>query len=192
MGGAEDTKILRGCLRGDKRAWDGFVDRYSRLIYWSIWKTLEKRTVPNKEDACRETFQEFFRRALEPSCMQKLVDATDITKYLNMTVSNLVHERFRRAGTVEKFEVADDLLQVEAVDRAEDAAQAERRRILESVLGSLKPMQRRCLELHYLDGHTHSEISGLLGLPQDTVSSILRRAKEKLKERLQKRGMEDS
>jgi len=188
----EDAEILKGCLRGDKRSWDGFVDRYSRLIYWSIWKTLEKRAVPNKEDACRETFQEFFRRALEPSCMQKLVDAADITKYLNMTVSNLVHERFRRTGTVEKFEVQEKLSEIETADTAEDAAQAERRHILESVLGSLKPMQRRCLELHYLDGHTHSEIANLLGLPQDTVSSTLRRAKERLKERLRERGIEDS
>ena len=124
--------------------------------------------------------------------MQKLVDAIDITKYLNMTVSNLVHERFRRAGTVEKFEVSEDLSEIGAADIAEDAAQTERRHILESVLGSLKPLQRSCLELHYLDGHTHSEIANLLGLPQDTVSSILRRAKEKLKERLRKKGLEDS
>ena len=124
--------------------------------------------------------------------MQKLVDAANITKYLQVTASNLVRERFRRTGTVQKFEVSEDLMETEAVDTAEDAVLTERRTILEEVLGTLKPDQRKCLELHYLDGHTHAEIANLLGLPQDTVSSILRRAKEKLKERLRAKGIEDA
>ncbi len=187
----DDAEILRGCLRGDKRAWDGFVDRYSRLIYWSIWKKLETRALPNKKEACRETFQEFFRRALEPSLLQKIAGAENIKRYLHVSVSNLVSERFRRRGTVEKFEVSDESAEAEASEFSDEAVLSERRAILESVLGTLKPDQRKCLELHYLDGHTHQEIANILGLSQDTVSSILRRAKDKLRERLRAKGIED-
>ena len=188
---ADDAEILRGCLRGDKGAWDGFVDRYARLIYWLIWKTLETRSLPNKEEACRETFQEFFRRALEPSRLEKLAGAVNIKMYLRSSVSNLVSERFRRLGTIEKFEVAQESAECEAAESLDDPVLSERRDILESVLGALKPSDRKCLELHYLDGHTHQEIGNILGLPQDTVSSILRRAKDKLRERLRAKGIEE-
>ncbi len=183
----EDADILKGCLKGDKRAWDGFVDRYSRLIYWSIWKGLEKRSAPNKEEACREAFQEFFRRMLEPARLEKLAGVANLPKYLQVTASNIVSERFRRAGTVEKFEISGAEAEAEA-PVSDDAALAERRAALESVLGTLKPNERKCLELHYLDGHTHQEIGGILNLPQDTVSTIIRRTKDKLKERLREKG----
>lgn len=167
------------------------MDRYSRLIYWSIWKKLETRALPNKEDACRETFQEFFRRALEPSRLQKIAGAANIKRYLHISVSNLVSERFRRSGTIEKFEVSEEFAENETDESTDDASLSERRAILESVLGTLKPSQRKCLELHYLDGHTHQEIGNILGLPQDTVSSILRRAKDTVRERLRAKGIEE-
>lgn len=124
--------------------------------------------------------------------MQKLAGAANLTKYLHVTVSNLVSERFRRSGTIEKFEVSEESAEAEAGESSDDTVLSERRAILESVLGTLKPDQRKCLELHYLDGHTHQEVGNILGLSQDTVSSILRRAKEKLRERLRAKGIEES
>ena len=188
MSQTSDAQILDGCLRGEKRAWDAFVDRYSRLVYWSIWKALGGSSAPNKQEICRETFQEFFRRMLETPRMEKLSRAANVRKYLQVTASHLVFERFRRAGQTESAEMPAG----QVSDPGEEAVLAERRAILESVLGALKPKERSCLELHYLDGHTHREIGVMLDLPQDTVSTILRRTKEKVKERLRRRGVEES
>ena len=186
----DDVKILQGCLRGEKNAWDGFVDRYSKLIYWSIWRSLETRGVPNKEDICRETFQEFFRRMLEPARLEKAAGAVSLPKYLQVTAANLTGERFRRSETLGRFEVAQEDADAPAADLNEAGA-TERRAILHAVLGSLKPRVRACLELHYLDGQTHQAISQQLGIPQDTVSSILRRAKETVRKRLKDKGLEE-
>ncbi len=127
---------------------------------------------------------------LEPARLEKLAGVANIPKYLQVTAANLLSERFRRSGIVEKFEITEEGSDSEAPE-TDGAVSAERRGILESVLGSLKPNERKCLELHYLEGHTHKEIAGLLGLPQDTVSTLIRRTKEKLKERLRARGMEE-
>ncbi len=37
-----DSELLSGCITGNKAAWDVFVERYSKLIYWNVRKTLEK------------------------------------------------------------------------------------------------------------------------------------------------------
>lgn len=189
----EDQKILNGCLRGEKNAWDSFVERYSRLVYWSIWKALGSSSAPDKKEACREAFQEFFRRMLEPSRIEKLLQAQNLQKYLQVSAQNIVFERFRRTGIMDRIELAGEAVDgvSAAADPSEQAAQSERRAILESVLGRLKPKERECLELHYLDGHTHQEIAGFLGMPRDTVSTILQRTKEKLKEHLRRKGISE-
>ena len=189
----DDEKILSGCLRGEKRAWDDFVERYSKLVYWSIWKVLAGSRAPDKQEACREMFQEFFRRMLERPLLEKLSQAQNVPKYLEVTARHLVLERFRRSEVLERTERPDEGADSRstAADPAEEAAQAERRTILEAVLGRLKPKERECLELHYLDGHSHQRIGELLGMPRDTVSSILLRTREKLKQRLQKRGIQE-
>ena len=180
-------------MRGEKRAWDEFVDRYSKFVYWSIWKALETSGVSDKEEVCRETFQELFRRILERPRLEKLATASSPRKYLQVTATNLVLERFRRAGSSVRFEVSAEEEAGQASDPGgspqEQAVLNERRAVLDKVLGRLKPKERTCLELHYLDGKTHQEISGLLGLPLHTVSSIVRRTLEKLRERLRKKGM---
>lgn len=180
-------------MRGEKSAWDAFVDRYSRLVWWSIWRALESRRVNDREDICREVFQDFFRRVLEPARMEKLAGAVSTRKYLQVTVSHLVFERLRRSSAAGRFELPAEAGEgMFSEGGAHEAQQAERRVLLEKVLGSLKPKERACLELHYLDGKTHQEIGALLGLPQDTVSTLLRRTKEKARERLRKKGLEES
>jgi hypothetical protein len=32
----QENLLIAGCLRGDKSAWDGFVQQYSNLVYHSF------------------------------------------------------------------------------------------------------------------------------------------------------------
>jgi RNA polymerase sigma-70 factor, ECF subfamily len=194
---ASDDEILGGCLRGEKPAWETFVERYSKLVWWSAWKALEGRRSGDKQDLCREVFQEFFRRAMEPAALEKFRQARHLPKYLQATAMHLTYELLRRAGVRDRSGIPLDLAPEaeQAAGREEDpreqASSAERRAVLASVLNALSPKERACLEMHYLDGNTHKEIGEILGLPQDTVSTILRRTKDKVREELRKKGIEE-
>lgn len=179
-------------MRGDKSAWDLFVDRYSKLVYWSIWKALEKSPAPDRHEACREAFQDFFRRVLEPARLRQLAGASSPRKYLQVMAGRLVFERFRRADVVSKLEVSSASVKESELssDTEEERTRSERAVILEGVLGSLKPNERACLELFYLEGRSHPEIASRLGLSHEAVSSTLRRTKEKVREKLKKRGLD--
>lgn len=39
---AEDVRLWKKCLAGDKEAWDSLVKKYSKLVYKTIWNTLKK------------------------------------------------------------------------------------------------------------------------------------------------------
>ena len=63
--------------------------------------------------------------------------------------------------------------------------------LLDDIFSELSSKEQACFEYCYLNNKTHREIAQLLDLPQDTVSTIIRRTKEKLKNRLKQIGFEN-
>ena len=60
----------------------------------------------------------------------------------------------------------------------------EHREVLEAVL-SLPPKYREVVYLHYYEGYTAAEIGAILRKRENTVYSLLRRAREQLKQKLE-------
>ncbi len=55
----DDLEFVQRCVKGDKRAWDEFVNKYSRLIYSSIHAVLKTKTYANfSPDNLNDIFQE--------------------------------------------------------------------------------------------------------------------------------------
>jgi len=193
-GGAENAELIQGCLEGRKGSWDIFVERYSRLVYWSIWKTLEHQNVPDKEELCREVFQDFFERVLERARLERLLAAGNLRNYIQSIVCHLVFDRLRQTSRRARFESPLEVLDLEACagsgpDAGEVLASREVEGVLRSAVEALSTKEKACVELCYVDGRTHREIGLLLNMPQDTVSTILRRAKERLREALKEKGI---
>lgn len=193
--GTKDTELIQGCLEGRKGSWDIFVERYSRLVYWSIWKTLERQNVPDKEELCREVFQDFFERVLERARLERLLAAENLRNYIQSIVCHLVFDRLRHASRRGRSESPLEVLDLETPagtggpDAGEIAANRELEGVLRSAVEALSAKEKACVELCYVDGRTHREIGLLLNMPQDTVSTILRRAKERLRETLKEKGI---
>lgn len=81
-------------------------------------------------------------------------------------------------GFFRKHTVAiDDLMEQPAV------LQDEHREVLEAVL-SLEQKYREVIYLHYYEGYTAPQISRLIGKKENTVYTLLTRAKKILKEKL--------
>ena len=75
------------------------------------------------------------------------------------------------------------------LDRIRDATGDERdqndRVSLELAMRALRPEQRACVALYYLEGMPISEIGVVLGVPSGTVKSRLHAARNRLREALQ-------
>ena len=59
--------------------------------------------------------------------------------------------------------------------------------LIESILNELSPHERACVEFYYFDDLTFREIGEVLAISEDAASSIVRRAKEKIKTRLEQK-----
>jgi len=55
-----EDELLKGCISGDKEEWNIFIQRYSKLIYHTIYKTHRVNDKPANPDDINDLFQEVF------------------------------------------------------------------------------------------------------------------------------------
>jgi len=55
-----EDELLKGCISGDKKEWTIFIQRYSKLIYHTIYKTHRINDKPANPDDINDLFQEVF------------------------------------------------------------------------------------------------------------------------------------
>lgn len=192
----DDQGLLSGCLKNDAACWRIFVERFSRLVHWSIRKTLAASVVGSKEELGRELFQELFERLLEKNELAKLREANNIRKFLAVMACHMTLDKIKSLSRRAKKNLSLESV----IENNEDVAlgflpeqpllQAEFDGILTEALTDLSLKERACLQFHYEEGKTHSEIGCLLGMPENTVSTILRRTRERLRHQLSKKGYE--
>ncbi len=186
-----DEDLISGCLEGKKRSWDVFVQRFSKLVYWSIQRTLEGTAYKGRRDLYEEVFQELFTRLIEKQELQRLREIKSVRKFLSVMACHMTWDRVRHLSRLEKKRVSihEDFSDLDGdfpmTAPADLADSREKQHLISEALGQLSLKERSCVELHYVDGKTHHEISLILGFSQDTVSTIIRRTKEKLKSGLE-------
>jgi RNA polymerase sigma factor (sigma-70 family) len=188
-----DEELVAACAAGDKEAWDAFVERFARLVHWSVRRTLEATPFAARQDVSDDVFQEVFRGLLEGGALARLRKAESVRKFLTVIAANRTIDRVKSLSRRERSwrpleggPETDGEIDAPAPTPGPAAAaeRAEAGRIVERALESLPARERFCLEMHYLEGRTHREIAECLGIPQDTVSTVIRRTRERLKERL--------
>lgn len=187
-----DSKLIAGCIEGRKESWDKFVDQFSKLIYWSIQKTLETSSYKVRSDLAHEIFQECFERLLEKKELETLKNIDSIRKFLAVMASRLTVDKIRSISRHEN-RISSDISMLEESGRAvkepsQSALSNEQAALVSTALSELSAKQKLCVEWYYVDGKTHREISEILGLPIDTVSATIRRAREKIKQFFLEKG----
>jgi RNA polymerase sigma-70 factor (ECF subfamily) len=95
----------------------------------------------------------------------------------------------KRRGRFGGGEMEDLGLQpaAEEPDRCQPEEREEIRR-LDAVLDSLGPLQKTVLKMFYYDGLSYRQISSTLGIPVQTLGSLITRARARLRELMGPRG----
>src|SRR3989338_2531536 len=61
----DDFELIKGCISGDKKSWDCFVEQFSRLIYDSIRRTFRKYGANLNEDVIDDLHNDVFLALLD-------------------------------------------------------------------------------------------------------------------------------
>ncbi len=181
-----DEELARRAQHGDMDAFTILVQRYQRGI-----ANLAYRLVGNWETALDIT-QEVFVRTYQ---MLHTFDTHRTFKpWIYRIATNRCYDYLRRQGrkraVMRESELSEHLSSPNrSLDPEDRAIQNEIRQTVEEVVASLPPHYRAVITLRYLEDMSYKEIAEALNLPIGTVKTHIHRARERMKDALQERGM---
>lgn len=190
-----DSQLINHCLDKNHRAWTEFVERFSKLIYWAIKDKLKRWGYTFKEQDVEDIYQEIFTKLWQGSRLKEIRNSKKISGWLVMVSGNGAIDYFRRKNKEApnrynhiEIELDEDLT-LSNDNPLQVLYTREIKEILESALESLTSRERITITLSHLYRKKHREIAELLNIPLNTVSTIISRTKERLKDKLKERGV---
>jgi len=163
------AEMLRCASRGDEIAFAQMYDATSSRVYGHVLRLVRNRAIGD------EVTQEVYLQAWQSAARFDETRGSALTWLMT-----LAHRRaVDRIRSVEAASRRDEAYhrQIDIVEHdvtaaaAEMSAEADRVR---SALAALSAVQRQVIELAYFQGHTHSEIALIAGIPVGTAKSRIR------------------
>lgn len=186
-----DRQIIQLCLDKDPQGWEVFLNRFSNLIWWAIKYKLVRCGYRYTEEDLKDIFQEILSSLWERKKFEKIKHTEKISSWLVVVSSNITVDYLRS----KRYEQDESDCAIENIINSSDTKNIlytnELNNILEEILNSFLPKEKEALVLNYLYDKKHREIAQILKLSQNTVSTIIARAKEKLKTKLISKGIRD-
>lgn len=176
----EDEELLSMVVGGDAAAFAALYDRHGRVAYSLAYRMMGERQAA--EDLVQEAFLRVWRAADTYLAERGSVKTWILSIVRNRGVDEL-RAGTRRRRARQGFELTAPRSQpCEAFGEAwANSQHLSRREQVQVALRTLPCEQLEIVRLAYFHGHTHVEISELLGLPLGTVKGRLRLARDKLR-----------
>jgi len=185
--GPNDNEVLSRVLRGDQQAYAEIVKRYQSFVF-----TIALRYTPNREDA-EEIAQDCFVKAYR-SLSDFRGDAKFSTwLYTIVTTTCLTFLRKKKLEThsldnEKVFEAADSL---DSGFRANQVEQKSKVTMVNKAITLLSPDDAQIITLFYKGEQSLEEIGQIMGLEPNTVKVRLHRARQRLREKMEKHFTEE-
>jgi RNA polymerase sigma factor (sigma-70 family) len=179
-----DRELLERFLKSrDEAAFELLLWRHGALVLNVCMRVLQDTHLA--EDVFQLTFLTLARRA------GTIARAESVGSWLYKVAYRTALRARTRAGTVAALDRSETepALPGKECDPAEAAAWSELRPILDAEVNRLPEHYRSAFILCYLQGKTNEEAAQELGCPKGTVDSRLARARERLRDRLGRRGI---
>lgn len=169
----EERKLVGLALEGDPRGFAGLVRLHQRRAY-----AVARSIVLTHEDA-EDAVQDGFLRAYQ--AIDRFDPGQPFGAWLNRIVANAALDLARK----KKVRIAEELSDAMPSPFRDPGEDAELKARLKVALAELPERARSVIVLHDVEGFTHAEIGGMLGIPGGTARSDLHHARQRLRKLLQ-------
>jgi RNA polymerase sigma-70 factor (ECF subfamily) len=188
-----DRNLVQHCLHHTPGAWQDFVDRFIGLFVHVIRHTAHARSVvlgaDDIDDLCSEVFMTLLKDDF--SVLRNFRGESSLATYLTVVARRIVvHEivRRRRSEALGHVDVHQATMDAAAstrsdIERIEDAEEVE------IMLRGLSAQDAAVVRQFHLEGKSYREISGSLGIPENTIGPTLTRARSRLRDLRLKTGV---
>lgn len=180
-----DRNLLERCLQHKPRAWEDFVDRFMGLVVHVANHTATARSVrlsnADRDDLCSEVFLAVVKNNF--ALLRNFRGKSSLATYLTVAARRIVVKELlgrmtaSHSGSGSSSQSPDALVDpsISAEKRLADREEVQR------LLGGLQGDEAQVVRMYHLDGKTYREISVAMGVPENSIGSILSRAREKLR-----------
>lgn len=164
-----ERALVRAAQEGDTEAFSALVRLHQQRAY-----AVARAIVLTHEDA-EDVVQEGFLHAYR--ALSRFLPDQPFGAWLYRIITNAALDLVRRR----KVREADPLPEAVALPFRDPGESDELRRRLGAALERLGERQRAVIVLHDVEGFTHGEIGGMLGIPEGTARSDLHHARATLR-----------
>jgi RNA polymerase sigma-70 factor (ECF subfamily) len=172
-------QLLHRCAAADSQALEHLYALVSPMLFASITRILRRRALA--EEALQDVFINIWQQAGQYSAARgrPMTWMMSIARY--RAIDLLRRERFAPALVAQPEEYPAD----PAPDPDGGSAWLPSAEAMQRCLSLLSEQQAHCLELAYVNGSSHEDISRVMASPLGTVKSWIRRALKSLRECLE-------
>lgn len=174
----EEKALLAGVARGDEDAFRTLFHAYRPGVFAVALKLLSSSS--QAEDALQEIFLKIWLNR------EKLSGVYHFPSYLHTVTRNHLYNVLRRQAQEEVFLHQLTLPGPAEEDFLSPLSLRQLREMLQKVLATLTPQQKRVFELSRLEGLRHEEIADLLDISRETVKKHIGEALRVVREKMMK------
>jgi RNA polymerase sigma-70 factor (ECF subfamily) len=174
-----DEDLLMEIAKGDTAAFSEFYDRYSHLVFGGLMRIIKDKA--EAEDILQEVFLQVWRKA--DTYKPELGIARNwLVRIAHNRAINLVRSAQHRSKKGKVDIPEDDALsiirEIELIDNTyvENSMNYDRKEMITLAFETLPKEKMILLDLAFLKGYSHSEISQKLEMPLGTVKTNIRRS----------------
>ena len=189
-----DFELIQACVSGDKKSWDEFVDRFSRLIYDSIIRIFRKYGSDFDKDILDDLHNDVFVSLLDNNYKALRVfegrNGCKVASYIRTISARKAIDFLRRIkpvvsieeGSENKNGVDSRIIDALAVFSTEENIESnESAEVSKALLGELKKEEFKLCELFFIEKESPEHIAEKLGISVDNFYVRKQRVLNKLK-----------
>lgn len=186
-----ESELLNGCISGDKKRWAIFVERYNKLIYHTIYKTLRVNAIATNPDDINDLFQDIFTSFCANNCKKlRMFDphkGVSLASWLRMITVRTTIDHLRKMRPVTPL----DELPVEPAESGDQEAlvDEESLKMLREVVEQLPAGDKLLIELAYLRELPAEEVARLLHISLTALYTRKNRIIGKMRKIAQERNI---
>lgn len=189
-----DSNIIEACINGDLAAWGQLTRKYESLIYASIVNRLRKYGFALPRQDIEDIRQNVLTNIWKSRKLENVRNRGNIAYWLAIVSGNIAigYMRNKRAkdmpnpapihcGAIEELA---ELAGPEGATVFDNMARDEMLKKIDEAIEALSFKEKLIIKLNFYHDKKYNEIADILNMPPGTVSSYIKRAKEKLKKNL--------
>jgi RNA polymerase sigma-70 factor (ECF subfamily) len=180
-----DRDLLERCLERKPRAWEDFVDRFMGLVVHVVAHTAQARSVrlsaEDRDDLCAEVFLAVIRN--DSAVLRNFRCQSSLATYLTVVARRVVVKELLARKSIARLGDGNGPHSAESIPDSQPIAEHRvgDQEEVERLLGGLQGTEAQVVRMYHLEGLSYQEISSAVGMPENSIGSILSRARNKMR-----------